>query len=404
MTKNDDTACGKCGKTVPEDIAIGCDGFCNKWFDIQCAKINREEYDMINKLGKKIKWFCTVCTKQVTDIMKVKMVQNKDDWPSILNVVLDGIQGNSEVTANLAKRLQTIEDKENENSMTLKKLVQELGYIRKTFNINERTEIPSKPNYASKLTDQEVLSRTRPNSAVHIVKQKSESSEDYDISKGDLVGEDEQSHLNDEDDMRNEEELSSPSSTKYKKDQISWEKISRKKPNKQVGNPSQSLALKCDMSSSGQNPSSPLDNRSPLSFSQVLQKPTGRPSFLPKSEPQQTNQGKFRKESKEKNRPRVKQIVVGTGGDELCGVKRAWFHLGKLDKNTSTQNVENFLKDKFPQRDFVLERLDTKGFSSSFKVGVDFELKDKFLDTALWPKNVAVKRFLFYRRKAPQTG
>lgn len=68
------------------------------------------------------------------------------------------------------------------------------------------------------------------------------------------------------------------------------------------------------------------------------------------------------------------------------------------------EEVEEFLK-KFPDSlDFIVEKLVTKGTNCSFKIGADFDHKEKLLDHSTWPKNVAVKRFLFFRRRNLQTG
>lgn len=128
--KNVDNTCGKCGKDVPEDKATFCEGLCNKWFDLQCARLEDEEHESITKLDNKVKWYCALCNKNVQDIMKMKIVKNKDDWPSILNVVFSGIESNSEVTLNLANRLHLMEEKDVETRSTLSLLKDELGYLR----------------------------------------------------------------------------------------------------------------------------------------------------------------------------------------------------------------------------------------------------------------------------------
>lgn len=91
-------------------------------------------------------------------------------------------------------------------------------------------------------------------------------------------------------------------------------------------------------------------------------------------------------------------ITVGCGQNTmLTGVKRAWFHLGKVKKGTSKDSVDLFLKETFPDTDFEVEKLVTKGTTDSFRLGVDFSMKDKVIDNSLWPKNIVLKRFLFRR-------
>lgn len=46
---------------------------------------------------------------------------------------------------------------------------------------------------------------------------------------------------------------------------------------------------------------------------------------------------------------------------ELVGVKRAWLHLGKLKKETKTEDVENFILGTFPGVSFAIEKFASKG-------------------------------------------
>lgn len=78
--------------------------------------------------------------------------------------------------------------------------------------------------------------------------------------------------------------------------------------------------------------------------------------------------------TKVQGRTRPTAITVVTGGSELSGEKRAWFHLGKVKNRTSLEEAENYLQSTFP------EKHDSKGVNCSIKLGVDFELIDKILE------------------------
>lgn len=97
------------------------------------------------------------------------------------------------------------------------------------------------------------------------------------------------------------------------------------------------------------------------------------------------------------NRTRPNQnILVGTGDSKsIQGAKKAWYHLGKVKHGTTVEDVTSFLKTTFPNIKFDIEKLDTKGTNSSFKLGVDFSNKDEIINVSVWPKNVTLKRFLF---------
>lgn len=95
------------------------------------------------------------------------------------------------------------------------------------------------------------------------------------------------------------------------------------------------------------------------------------------------------------------KVVIGTsdGKGMLYGDKKAWFHLSKLRDGTTAETVSTFLTNTFPNHNsFTVEKLETKGLTNSFKIAVDFELKDKMMDNNIWPKNVAVRRFFLSRR------
>uniref|UniRef100_T1I5Q6 PHD-type domain-containing protein n=1 Tax=Rhodnius prolixus TaxID=13249 RepID=T1I5Q6_RHOPR len=98
-----------------------------------------------------------------------------------------------------------------------------------------------------------------------------------------------------------------------------------------------------------------------------------------------------------------KRIVkVGTSQStcELVGVKKAWLHLGKLREGTTVEDVERFLKEYIPEIEISVTKLTSKGKNCSFRLGVDFHMKDRLIESDVWPSNVTIRRFLFPRRVA----
>lgn len=68
----DDPNCAVCYKiTQDNDLAICCDGFCLRWFHLECLKLSKDEYSKIEVLGDKVKWFCALCE------VRFKKVQSK---------------------------------------------------------------------------------------------------------------------------------------------------------------------------------------------------------------------------------------------------------------------------------------------------------------------------------------
>lgn len=103
------------------------------------------------------------------------------------------------------------------------------------------------------------------------------------------------------------------------------------------------------------------------------------------------------------NRPRPTRrsiVIVGSGNSSgsFVGTKRAWFHIGKVSKDTNAEVIKDFVKKEFSLSDVNVEKLESKGQNSSFRLGVDFSAKDQIMKSIVWPKNVTIKRVLFPRR------
>lgn len=64
------------------------------------------------------------------------------------------------------------------------------------------------------------------------------------------------------------------------------------------------------------------------------------------------------------------------GGSFSAAMRRTWLHVGKVQKRTTTDQVVQRLKCKFPGADFLVDSLPTceDAWSVSFKVGADIGL------------------------------
>ncbi|KAL3265471.1 hypothetical protein HHI36_009675, partial [Cryptolaemus montrouzieri] len=78
--------------------------------------------------------------------------------------------------------------------------------------------------------------------------------------------------------------------------------------------------------------------------------------------------------------------------------KRIWLYIGRCEKETSVDDVAKYIKDKIPQSEFIIEKLNSKGINSSFKIG-DENLKDELYKSEFWPSGILVKRFRFFEDK-----
>lgn len=103
-----------------------------------------------------------------------------------------------------------------------------------------------------------------------------------------------------------------------------------------------------------------------------------------------------------------RQIIWGSndntegnlGGTFAAAAKRVWFHVGKVRRDVKVEDVRNYLHEKFPDQDFIVEELQghKEATSISFKVGADVGLLDELSNQSAWPKGVAVRKFVFFRQ------
>lgn len=122
-------------------------------------------------------------------------------------------------------------------------------------------------------------------------------------------------------------------------------------------------------------------------------------NLLTPSEEKQTNKGTYK--------TRKMDVIRGTG-TEICSLKsvdrKAWLYLGKINKGCKEDDVVNFLTTKFPENKIqpIVEKISREeSTSSSFKLGIDFELLEKVNKEDFWPKGVMVKRFFFSDNPKP---
>ncbi|KAG8328840.1 hypothetical protein J6590_100417 [Homalodisca vitripennis] len=97
-----------------------------------------------------------------------------------------------------------------------------------------------------------------------------------------------------------------------------------------------------------------------------------------------------------KPRPRLhlkfntaKNIVIGENeNSELtAGDKKAWVY-------------KEFIDEAFVGSNPTVEKLDSKGTNASFKIVVEYNMKDYLFESTIWPKGAIVRRFIFRRMKS----
>lgn len=82
----------------------------------------------------------------------------------------------------------------------------------------------------------------------------------------------------------------------------------------------------------------------------------------------------------------------------MAAEKIAHLHVWRLDKNTSLEDMKNYVQHKFEDVPVEVEKLNAKGNYASFRVSANFSVLDKLQNPENWPKNVAINRFFFGNR------
>lgn len=372
MTKEDDQACGKCRHAVPEKAAICCDGLCNKWFDLKCANLTLEEYNMINKLGDKVKWYCNNgCSKNVGDITKIKMSKSDEDWSSILNVVLAGVQGNSEATVDLANRVQELEKRENETKNTLKSLVKEMGYIRGSLETNKiksndnrgrpiKTRLAQEPNPSP--TAQTLMTNKHEHEKDdHVdMEQKSEANVDQSDNRPDSPKIDDTLSVVKEIENYDEDFPSISSRSGWKVANYSRRKRS-------------------NMDLNYRNKEERTDNK----------RYTGEGYDRPR---EGTNRPNIQ------HKPRNNTAVIGkmkTTNGLVAVEKSSWLFISRLEASVKKEAVEEFVSNLCDGKGILCEELQTRyNTYKSFKVGCPVAYQEKLLNGEVWPEGILVTKYV----------
>lgn len=98
-------------------------------------------------------------------------------------------------------------------------------------------------------------------------------------------------------------------------------------------------------------------------------------------------------------RKKRKNLVIKGNGpisDDLqCADARIWIFLGRCIKNTSTDNIKAYLKRIYPENDFIVDSLNSKGYYESFRIGADKKLIESIYDSKIWPTGAIIKRYIF---------
>ncbi|KAG8316591.1 hypothetical protein J6590_047732 [Homalodisca vitripennis] len=359
--------CGSCKKVVEDDSkSFLCEGMCDIWYHATCVDISDEEYDLIVVLGDKSRWFCDGCMSRIeslrkSDVCNDDYIKLKEMVSKLITYVKDITTDNIEINKKLdvlnsnfeqnltSKQIDNVTEPKPETAISFANITANKSTITSVSQHRRITRSASKPHQF----DQPTTSVGRSaDMSITIPDTDQALSSACDVVN--LTGED------------------------LLTDQNGWKEVEgKKKKNKRNTGKGPADQPQSD----GCGPTSPnvknCDTKSIISAVKSA-------------------------------KPWKPQVLIGTAEAKtdcgLTGAKKAWFHIGKVSKNTEVKDVESFVTRTFPNIDFEIEKLDTKGLNNSFRIGVEYIHKDQIAQSSLWPKNITIKRFLFRRAKQDQLG
>ncbi|XP_054263812.1 uncharacterized protein LOC128987122 [Macrosteles quadrilineatus] len=342
--------CGVCDESCERenDRAIWCDGYCKLWYHIECVNIEESDFVSINSLGNKIKWLCEACVKRFDAVTKSQSDLSGMDTGSMLQVILAEIENISKASLDMSHCVKILSENQDRFSEKIVKLDCRVAEVEKNTGKHAPVAGNSKPEKRLK------------------------SGKDRDFP------------------------LPAWGSRKQETNKKAVENsvTSLAVATKSVETESSSVGnlLENDETSDGRikNADEKLNdsfNDDDSTFTMVERK--SRRSSRSSMAGKQTRRN-FVIGSKDMNE-----------NNELVGKRRAWLFLGRIRKHTSVDKTKEFLSTSFPDIDFEVENLNSKGHCESFKLGTDFENLDKLMDSECWPRDVIVRRFFFSRGKKP---
>lgn len=427
MAAGDDKClCPSCQKVVSDrHNAVSCCGKCKKWWHIACATISKSQYDHYKHIADKmpgLKWFCSDCEVVVSE--KKKIESGKDQFNSNLGVVppTDDMENDPAIMNILVTEISEM----SKNYLALSKRLLELGDENKSIKLT-----------LNELSEQFALQKSKSYSST------------TQPTRGSRSGTDSSSNLS-----NHPNEFLSQTATVD--DELNGNKVIKNTPTSPhtyanvVINHSTGASSGSNLKTTGKRALQCVTNRQlPMvndvsNTSKVTNRPSETENHPPNTESGENTNGNWQTETSrrsktlQRDRPNVHQngnkvhtpvsrdrlntnhpgkskshktknpIIIGRAGKSpndsglgLVGAKRAWFHLGKLAKETKEDDVSCFVKNTFPEASFVVEKLENKGENVSFKLGVDFIHKDLVMNSDKWPQNTTLKRFLFWRTQKP---
>lgn len=98
--------------------------------------------------------------------------------------------------------------------------------------------------------------------------------------------------------------------------------------------------------------------------------------------------------------------IVGNNSEneDLVAKKKHWIFATKYKSSYKKETLEEYLQEKFPNNNFIVEQVSHYGTYNSFKIGIDENIKEDIFHPNTWPKGIEVSDYFFRRKNYQHYG
>ncbi|KAG8320501.1 hypothetical protein J6590_066985 [Homalodisca vitripennis] len=345
-------------------------------YHAKCVGITSSEYKAICKMKTKVRWICDKCVLRL-NVMKNHAASDKEYFnlrdlvENLMGLVKNVVNDNVQIKKILEEVTLQVSSAKEKSKQKVENIVPE---VKKNHLDNRNIEEITSMERNESLDQKRVLrSTTRSKNNKNIKSSDSDSKNNRAIGTEQFT--EKSSNVDD-------------GGTVAEQVQLNGELVSMVQHEHNVGTNSDDVDVSSDCShfyGFDEIPNSSNDQtgkwitviyKKEKSFASIVKEVGTRVNAGEAIDGVRPNLKKFKRKSN--------KILVSTGETNLIqGTKMAWFHLGRVKSGTSEEEVRNFIKTSFPGTGFIVENMDCKGVNESFKIGVDFTMKDKVTDISL---------------------
>lgn len=362
----DDGLCTCCKSIVKnDDDGMQCEGFCRNWYHIACVKISDKEYEQINMLSEKVKWYCEPCSEKVDRLMA--KVCDFDDFLALNEMVKKLIIMQKEMS--------------NDNVEITRKMAGLSSEVKQLRNMVKQDE-----------SEDDVLEEFRGEKTDRI----SEA-----VNSDNLADEHSQSQYKVQPN-NNEVSPRCNSDGVSTNSRYEWQSVNygRNGRGRGAGRGQHNVRSRPNNRQVRQSKNFHYDRVKPILDS----RPSARSSNVRQSD-RHTQAGNEKTFSEVLKSTAKNKVMYGTKEvsqeSSLRTVKKMfWLFLSGLDPEMDSNAVSTYLEGLHGSHSYICEKLTTRYSTySSFKVGVPFEMGEDLLHPNLWPQGCIIGRYRAPRKK-----